>query len=246
VPLDFWVQLRRDLDAIKPVFLLAEAEQRDLHRAFDATYAWGWNNALHSIAQGKGDVGALFGYYSENESAWPQRAMRMTYVTNHDQNSWHGTEFERFGPALNNAIVLSFVGEGIPLIYNGAEAGNERRLQFFERDPIRWREHPNGGLFRRLIALKTGNRALWNAPWGGRMIHVPNDREQKVLTFVRASGGNRVFAAMNFSAEPQTIRLGPAAHPGRYRDWSSRAAVEVREGATMRLEPWSYRVLLAD
>ena len=65
VPLDFWNNARRELDAIKPVFLLAEAQTRDLHaEAFDATYAWGWYEAMHNVAAGKADVGALVGYYS--------------------------------------------------------------------------------------------------------------------------------------------------------------------------------------
>ena len=43
VPLDFWNNVRKELDAIKPVFMLAEWEERDLHReAFDMTYGWGW------------------------------------------------------------------------------------------------------------------------------------------------------------------------------------------------------------
>lgn len=50
--------------------------------------------------------------------------------------------------------MLSVVGEGMPLIYSGQEAGNDRRLEFFERDPIVWREHPLGELYRKLFALK--------------------------------------------------------------------------------------------
>ena len=80
--------------------------------------------------------------------------MRMTFVSNHDKNAWDGTEFEQFGPGLEAAIVLSVVGEGMPLIYNGQEAGNTKRLAFFERDPIAWKQHPNGDLYRRLFALK--------------------------------------------------------------------------------------------
>lgn len=123
LPLDFWESARSALDRVKPVFMLAEYDQRDLHaRAFDATYAWKWNNALADIAAGKADVGALIGYYSENQGAWPDGATRMVYTENQDQNSWEGTAVERFGPALNNAITLSFIGEGIPLIHNGQEA----------------------------------------------------------------------------------------------------------------------------
>jgi glycosidase len=186
VPLDFWEQLRRDLDAVRPVYMLGEAQMRDLHyRAFDASYGWGWYEAVSNIAKGKADVGALFGYYSENESAWPAGAQRMVYVENHDQNSWHGTQFETFGPALTNAIVLSMVGEGIPLIYNGVEAGQPQAPGILRKDPIVWREHPNGALYKRLIALKTKNRALWNAPWGARMVGIVNSAPQKVFSFVR-------------------------------------------------------------
>lgn len=247
VPLDFWEQLRRDLDAIKPVFMLAEAQMRDLHyRAFDASYGWGWYNALADIAKGKADVGALFGYFSENESAWPAGAMRMIYVENHDQNAWHGTQFETFGPALTNVIVLSVVSEGIPLIYNGVEAGNPKRLAFFEKDPIVWREHPNGDIYKRLIALKTKNRALWNAPWGARMVPVVNSAPTKVFSFVREKEGDRVFAVINFSAEPQSVRFKDGPYAGRYRDFANGRAVTVGADSSFDLPPWSYRLLTAE
>jgi 1,4-alpha-glucan branching enzyme len=247
VPLDFWEQLRRDLDAVRPVYMLGEAQMRDLHyRAFDASYGWGWYEAVSNIAKGKADVGALFGYYSENESAWPAGAQRMVYVENHDQNSWHGTQFETFGPALTNAIVLSMVGEGIPLIYNGVEAGNPKRLEFFEKDPIVWREHPNGALYKRLIALKTKNRALWNAPWGARMVGIVNSAPQKVFSFVRQKEGDRVFAVMNFSGEPQRVTFTDALHHGRYREFEGGRAITVDGATALTMPPWSYRLFTAE
>lgn len=117
VPVDFWDNVRRELDAIKPVFMLAEWESRDLHaNAFDMTYAWSWNKAMHEIAHGRADVNALYVYYSWNESAFPREALRMLYTSNHDENAWEGTGPERYGAALPAAIVLSVVGEGLPLI----------------------------------------------------------------------------------------------------------------------------------
>ena len=54
VPLDFWNNARKELDAIKPVFMLAEWESRDLHaEAFDMTYAWSWYDAVHEITTGR-------------------------------------------------------------------------------------------------------------------------------------------------------------------------------------------------
>ncbi|HEX8262693.1 MAG TPA: alpha-amylase family glycosyl hydrolase [Allosphingosinicella sp.] len=244
MPLDFWERVRADLDEVKPVFMLAEAQMRDLHyKAFDASYAWGWYGAVSDIAKGKADVGALFGYYSENESAWPAGAMRMTYVENHDQNAWHGTQFEQFGPALTNAIVLSVAGEGIPLIYNGQEAGNPKRLAFFERDPIAWREHPIGDLYKRLFALKQANRALWNAPWGGRMVGVVNSAPAKVFSFVRRTRSDRVFAVFNFSPEPQRVTFGEGPHRGRFRDFDTGRQITIDASTELALAPWSYRLM---
>lgn len=244
VPLDFWETARAELDRIKPVFMLAEFDQRDVHRkAFDASYAWKWNNAMADIAAGKADVGALFGYYSETESAWPREAMRMVYTENHDQNAWDGTEFERFGKALPDAIVLSFVGDGIPLIYNGQEAGNPKRLKFFERDPIDWREHPNNDLFTRLIAFRKEHPALWNAPWGAAMSPVVNSAPGRVLSFVRAKADDKVFALFNLSGDKQVVSFTDGPSDGSYRDFASGSAITITRASTVELAPWSYRIL---
>ncbi len=245
VPVDFWNEVRRELDAIKPVFMLAEWESRDLYAsAFDATYAWSWYDALASIAKGNADLGALFGYYSWNEGAYPPGAMRMTFVTNHDKNAWEGTQFEKFGDALPAAIVLSVVGDGIPLIYNGQEAGNTKRLEFFEKDPIRWREHPIGELYRKLFALEHANSALWNAPWGATMVKVPNDVETKVLSFVRENDREKVFAVLNFSDQRQTVTFGDGPHHGTYTEYFTGSAATFGEGTRLELEPWGYRVFV--
>ncbi len=245
IPLDFWNNLRHELDAIKPVFMLGEWESRDLHaEAFDMTYAWSWYEAMHNIAKGKADVGALFNYYAWNEGFYPSGIYRMNFVSNHDKNSWEGTEFEQFGDATGAAIVLSVISDGMPLIYNGQEAGNPKRLKFFEKDPIEWREHPNGELYRKLFALKKANTALWNGDWGARMVQVVNNAPGTVFSFVRMNDHDRVFAVFNFSPEPRTVKFtdGPAA--GRYTDFFSGTKVEVGADTEMTLPPWSYRVLV--
>lgn len=245
VPVDFWENARRELDEIKPVFLLAEWEARDLHtRAFDMTYAWSWNETMHRIAQGKADVEALKVYYAWNDRSWPRDAYRMTFVSNHDKNAWEGSEYEQFGEALDAAIVLSVVGEGMPLIYNGQEAGSDRRLVFFDKDEIEWREHEQGQLYRRLFALKKAQRALWNGAWGGRMVRVPNSDEKSVLSFVREQEGSKVFAAFNLSSQERTVTLHDGPHAGAYRDAFGGEAVTLAEEESITLPPWGYEVLV--
>ncbi len=245
VPVDFWNNLRKELDAIKPVFLLAEWESRDLHaEAFDATYAWSWEAAMQAIAAGDADVGKLYTYYSWNEAFFPRGAMRMTFVSNHDKNAWEGTEFELFGDTLPAAMVLSFVGEGIPLIYNGQEAGNPRRLQFFEKDPIAWREHPNGALYADLIRLRKKTTALRNGEWGAMMVHVPNDKLAQVLSFVRQDANGKVFAVFNLSAKPQTVRFEQTLFHDRYNEHFSGKSATLDASTVLELKPWDYRVFV--
>lgn len=245
VPTDFWNTVRRELDAIKPVFMLAEWESRDLHaEAFDMTYSWSWNETMHRIAMGKGDLEQLKAYYSSNEKAYPRDAMRMMFVSNHDKNAWEGTEFEQFGDALEAAIVLSVVGEGMPLIYSGQEAGNDKRLEFFERDPIVWREHPLGELYRKLFALKRANTALWNARWGARMINVPNSVPASIFSFVRRNDQDKVFAVINLSPASRTVTFLESLCHGAYTDFVTDEPVKVDDDTSMTLQPWSYRILV--
>lgn len=245
VPTDFWNNVRQELDAIKPVFMLAEWEARDLHaEAFDMTYAWSWTLAMHQIAQGSADVDQLRIYYSWNEKAFPRDIMRMMHITNHDQNAWDGTMFERFGDALQAAIVLSVISEGMPLIYNGQEAGNEKRLAFFERDPIEWREHEIGDLYKKLFALKKENSALWNGAWGARMVPVHNDVETKVLSFVRQNEQEKVFAVFNLSAETQSPTFPNTLHNGTYTDFFSGEQITFSAPTQMTLSAWAYRVFV--
>lgn len=245
VPTDFWNNARKELDAIKPVFMLAEWESRDLHaEAFDMTYAWSWNETMHRIAMGKADVNGLYIYYSWNEKAYPADIMRMTFVSNHDHNAWEGTEFEKFGDALEAAIVLSVVGEGMPLIYNGQEAGNPKRLEFFEKDPIEWKEHPLGDFYKKLFALKKANTALWNAKWGARMINVFNNAPTKVLSFVRQNERDKVFAVLNLSDAPQAVTFDDSLYHGAYTEYFSRETVELPGTSPLELGGWQYRVFV--
>ena len=243
VPLDFWNNARRELDAIKPVFMLAEWESRDLQaEAFDMIYAWSWYEALLNLAQGKADVGALNNYYAWDEGFYPRDSFRMTFLSNHDKNSWDGTEFEQFGDALPAAMALSVVGNGLPLIYNGQEAGNTKRLQFFEKDPIVWREHPNGELYRKLFALKHAHPALWNGAWGALMVQVPNDAG--CFSFVRRNDRDRVFAVFNFSQEAKVVHFSGGPFPGAYTEFLSGEKVTLDDTTRLHLGPWEYRVFV--
>jgi glycosidase len=243
VPTDFWETARAELEKVKPVFMLAEWEQRDLHaRAFDATYGWGWKEAMQRLVKSGEGAGPIRGYYAGQAETWPHAAMRMVYTENHDQNSWDGVAAEIYGPAYEAAMALSFVGSGLPLAYNGQEADNDRQLAFFERDPIVWREGRHAALIARLVALKTAHSALHNGRFGARMVEVPTNQGADVYAFTRGGTGERVFAVFNLSPRAQQVTFQHARHHGSFVDAMSAEATTFSGGETLGLAPWSYRI----
>ncbi|WP_120076173.1 alpha-amylase family glycosyl hydrolase [Aurantiacibacter odishensis] len=249
VPIDFWETMRARLDTIRPVFMLGEVQQVVHHRAaFDATYAWDWHHTSKRIAKGEADATGLFGYYAENESLWPREAMRLTYIENHDSNAWEGTIYENYGPALPAMTALSFTGEGLPMIHNGQEACNAKRLEFFEKDPIDWSQGEDcayGDLLTDLIAFRDANPALHNGAWGAVMSQVVNDRPQQLFGWVRQRDGNKVVGLFNLADEPVEATLADGLAAGTYQEFQSGAVVTIGVGDTVSLPAWGFRLLSA-
>ncbi|ABC62721.1 alpha-amylase family glycosyl hydrolase [Erythrobacter litoralis] len=249
VPVDFWETMRARLDAIRPVFMLGEVQQSAWHRAaFDATYAWDWHNTTKRVAKGDGNATSFYGYYAENESLWPREAMRMTYIENHDANAWEGTLYENYGDALQIMTALSFTGEGLPLIHNGMEACNAKRLEFFERDPIDWDQNPDctyGDLLKDLIAFRDANPALHNGKWGARMHRVENSAPEQLFGWVREQDGNKVVGLFNMSTRPVNATLSDGIAAGTYTAFREEGEATLAEGDTVTLPAWGFRLLSA-
>ncbi len=243
VPTDFWNNARKELDAIKPVFMLAEWETKDLHEfAFDMSYAWSLCNTLHGICtKGEGLLG-LNTYFSWNEKHWPVESIRMTHTSNHDKNSWEGTEFEMFGDGVKTALVFTFICEGMPLIYNGQEAGNNKRLEFFEKDSIQWKAHEHGDLYKQMIKIKKAHSSLESAPWGARMVNVVNSASERVFSFVRENDNDKIFAVFNFSGDVKKVAFTYGPHKGNYKELITGVETNIDDKTELEIEPWGYKV----
>jgi glycosidase len=244
VPLGFWNFARVELDKIQPVFLLAEWEAPEAHEyAFDMTYGWDLYHLTNRIAKGLLPASAIGTYLDRQAERYRKDAYRMYFTSNHDENSWNGTEFERLGEAAPVVAVLTATLNGMPLVYSGQEVGLNKRLAFFEKDLIPWQDHELTWFYKILLNLKLVNRALWNGTYGGEVnwIHTSNDRA--VFAFLREKDGDRVFVALNLSREPQDVSLQDSAFAGRYQDVFTGADVTLAEGASLSMEPWDFLVL---
>ncbi|MGB3075062.1 MAG: alpha-amylase family glycosyl hydrolase [Chitinophagales bacterium] len=244
IPVDFWDNLRTELDQIKPVFMLAEWESRDLHKkAFDMTYSWSLWDKLHDVTTGVKNINGLVEYLAHDVNTFPPDAYRMNFTDNHDKNSWEGNQYSNFGAGLEAAMVFCSVANGMPLIYSGQEAGLDRSLKFFDKDLIEWKEHRNTTIYKKLFALKHTNEALWNGAAGGVMTRVYNDQMQQVISFYREKNGDKVLPIINFSAQPITVKLQSKFFAGNYLELFSGQTFALKGDDTFALAPWSYLVL---
>jgi glycosidase len=211
VPTPFWERARKELDAIKPTFMLAEWAEVDLHRsAFDMTYDWDLHDVFKAIAKGQASATALRQWAQAPKKPFPRSAYRMLFTNNHDKNSWDGTDEELFGAAYEAFAVLTFTLPGMPLIYGGQEARLTTRLAFFEKDPIDWKTFEMQAFYTEMLSLKRNNPALSNGQYGGPLELLATDNEH-VFAFRRTVGGNVVTVAVNLSAAVQAYQAGDGA-----------------------------------
>ena len=243
VVIDFWDTARVELDRIKPVFMLAEAEGPQYHtRAFDMSYAWEIHHLLNDIAQGKKNVRKLDSLLVKEDTLYPRDAYRMLFTSNHDENSWKGTEFERMGEASLCMAVLTATLPGMPLIYSGQESAFNERLKFFEKDTIDWKDYRLEPFYTSLFKLKHAYQPLWNGNWGGAMERIPTSADTAILAFTRAKEGDKIFALFNLSAQVKEGKLKGDSFAGEYREWFTGEEITFKKGAAVRLKPWEYKV----
>lgn len=246
VPADFWADARRELETARPdLFLLAEAESPQSHASFDMTYGWELHHLLNAIAQGKKPTSELDAYFARQERDYPRGAYRMYFTSNHDENSWNGTEFERMGANHLPAFVLSAtVTHSMPLLYTGQEVSLGKRLRFFEKDTVDWSGPSLATFYRAMFELKHDNQALWNGDWGGAQLALRTDGGSRVYAFTRTRGGNTVLVAVNFADVPATVAYQGLPRPGDYTDWFTKAKVALGAAGSLDIPANGYRVLV--
>lgn len=247
VPTDFWNDARAALNQHKQVFMLAEGQLPEFHeKAFEMSYAWHQMGEMRKLKAGEINAKDLADYeaFEQNEK-YPDHAIRMRFLSNHDENSWHSSVEEDYGPAEGVLRAYTFTAPGMPLIYNGEEAGLDRMLLFFEKDLIDWRPHPQREHLTRLFQWKTRNQALWNGAHGGDFFNFVTGADEQVWAFYRQKSGDKIISIMNLSPKPVTFAITDDALKGEYTDVLTDEAYKLGTSESFTLEPWGYWLLEA-
>lgn len=241
MPRDFWKECITDLRKVKDVFMLAESENPEFHYiGFDATYAWNIMWATVDVAQGKHSLKYLDSVLNQNFSTFPKNAERMYFTSNHDENSWNGTEFEKYGDAYKAFAVFSqTMYESVPLIYSGQEVPNKKRLKFFVRDPIVWNQYEMAPFYSTLLHLRKKNEAL-AADAGYKKIKTANDNA--IFAYIRQKGHHKIFVVLNLSSEPQRFTIKEKEVFGKPTNVFSGQKEKLFYDHVYDMKPWGYFV----
>jgi alpha-amylase len=246
VELDFWLEARTELEKTKTLFWLAESdpvEHADYFKAFDACYTWAWMHKTEDFYKKNQDKNILDTVLQQYNTVCGATDIPLWFTTNHDENSWNGTEYEKYGDMAKALAVFSFTWNGMPMIYSGQELPNMKRLKFFDKDPIEWNgKYELHDFYKTLLSLKKNNVAL-RAGDAAVTTHLLNTTAGKnILAFIRKNGSSQVLVLINFSKEKTSFNINDTDLTGRYNNVFNKEDKDFTPINSFEMQPWGYEV----
>jgi len=164
----------------------------------------------------------------------------MYFTTNHDENSWNGTEFEKYGDAYKAFAVFSqTMYKSIPLIYSGQEVPNKRRLKFFVKDPIVWDKYEMAPFYSTLLHLREKDEAL---AADAAYKKIPTANDDAIFAYIRQKGKHKVLVVLNLSAQPQHFTIKENEVYGNPKNVFSGQKEKLSRYHVYSMQPWGYEV----
>jgi len=242
VPLEFWKYAKKKTSKLKgDLFWLGECQVPEYHEVFDATYTWKWMHASEQFCHHQMNLQSLLTVLYKSVTEFPCTAMRIYFTSNHDENSWNGTEYEKYGDAAKLMAVFSCTWDGIPLIYSGQELPNKKRLKFFEKDEIDWTgKFELHDFYKTLLTLKSTNKALRAADPEVLTQIISHPEDERVFAYLRKYKSSQVFVILNFSDQGLNFQVKNV--QGLFRNLFWDDDIDFEEKPLVWLHPWDYLV----
>ena len=241
-PADFWKQCIASLKKIKDVFMLAESEKPQLHKAgFDETYTWTVMNAMKNLYGAKITLGQFDSVINHNMKIFPKDAYRLFFTSNHDENTWNGTEFEKYGDACKAfAVFTQTMYQSVPLIYSGQEIPNKKRLKFFVKDTLALNDKfEMAPFYKTLLKLRKSTPAL-AADASYKKLVTAND--VAIFAYTREKQGHKIAVVLNLSNQPQSFTIKEKSIYGEPMNVFMGVKEKVNSTHVFTIEPWGYVV----
>lgn len=245
VELDFWIEARKELEKTKKLFWLGELdplEHPEYMDVFDAAYTWTWMHKTREFYQEKLPISSLDTVLRKYE-AIGNKSMRAWFTTNHDENSWNGTEYEKYGDMASALAVFSCTWNGLPLIYSGQELPNKKRLKFFEKDPIQWTGvNELHGFYKILLNLHSTHPALRAGDDDVETFRLETSNDSHVFAYMRKIGNKEVLVLLNLSKTDLRFQLTDKKVNGKFKNVFSGATNDFTSGKNFDMRAWEWLV----
>lgn len=245
VPLSFWTQARTEVDAIKQITWLCEGDNAAYMKVFDYDYAWAFNDALNEFGTGSDISGLVSACQALNNNPDYQKKGRMLYLTNHDLNAHHGTEFSRYGANVLPLTVLYYTIYDMPLVFYGQETGRNQVMSLFDKDPLNW-EPANKNfntLFTKLSNLKRTQPALEDGEKRGKLSIIPTSNPN-VFVYSRKRDHNEVLVLLNFNNAPVNFKWSSTFPSGTFTNFLTDEKKTFSKESTVFLPEKGYSIFV--
>ena len=244
VELDFWQKARKELDAVKPLFWFGELdplEHPEYMGTFDVAYTWTWMHKTEQFYNKRLAIKDLDTVLKQYD-ALGNESMRAWFTSNHDENSWNGSEYEKYGDMAKALAVFCCTWNGIPLVYSGQELPNLKRLKFFEKDEIKWTGNNElHGFYKKLLNLHTSNAALRAGDDNSQTQRINTNDGEHVYAYRRKNENADILVILNFSDIEIRVSLNENV-PGEFREIFSSQPANFSNGQDFIMKPWGYLV----
>jgi glycosidase len=247
-PLDFWKEARTELDQLKPLLWLGEMDQwdnADYMQVFDLCYSWKWMHKTKDFYQIRNpDIHGLFSVLIHYDALQPKSAIRTWFTSNHDENSWNGTEYEKYGDMAKALAVFSCTWNGVPMIYSGQEMPNYKRLKFFDKDQIDWNGHYElHDFYKKLLKLHSTHPAIRAADDKVTTYHLRTNSQDDIFAFLRKNGEKEVLVILNLSPrEILPVVIYDEIVRGSFMELFSEESLEFTPESRVDIRAWGYCV----
>lgn len=249
VNLDFWKEARTKVEKIKPVLWLGELDPIDnpeYMEIFDAAYTWTWMHKTKDFYQNKLPIAELDTVLRKYDSIPPKGSIMAWFTSNHDENSWHGTEYEKYGEMAKALAVFSCTWPGIPLIYSGQELPNKKRLEFFKKDVINWTgKYELHDFYKTLLTLRSKNPALRAGDENAKTFRIQTSDDKNVFAYLRSNGSNEVLVLLNLSGKNNLkVSINDYRIKGSFQNIFTKTYTGLNHSTAIEMNAWYYLVLV--
>ena len=243
-PLPFWLKARLQLSAFKKDLIwLAETEEINYHEAFDISYTWRWMHTTQQFVTGEKTLADCIKILSDYKRDFDQKNLRLFFTSNHDENSWNGSEYEKYGIFAKPWAVFSMLYASVPLIYSGQEIPNRKRLEFFEKDHLEW----NGEIslhqfYKSLLSLRKRNKVFRDLK--ATDIIIDEDLiQKKIFYMLLQKESSTVVCIINFNKNAVAENITLNAPAGNYKELLADEEVLINQQFSFKKEGGGFCIL---